>query len=66
MRTITKLAHLGIQGGFSPLSDVLGHVKRAWCAKADRRPIRPLQDLDGWSDQAEVAFYETCTASRCL
>lgn len=66
MRTITKLAHLGIQGGLSPLSDVLVHVKRAWGAKADRRPIRPLQDLDSWSDQAEVAFYETCKASRCL
>ena len=66
MRTISKLAHLGLQGGLSPLSDVLDHVKRALIAKADRRPARPLQDLDSWSDQAEVAFYETCKASRCL
>lgn len=66
MRTIAKLAHLGTPGGRFPLSDMLDHVKRALSAKADRRPARPLQDIDGWSDQAEVAYYEDCRASRCL
>ncbi len=67
MQTIVKLAHLGTPGGLSPLSDRLGHVLRALVATAlDLRPARPLQDLDGWSDQAEVAYYEGCWASRCL
>ena len=47
----------GIRDGFD----------RALVATAlDLRPARPLQDLDGWSDQAEVAYYEGCWASRCL
>ena len=67
MRTIAKLAHLGHSGGRSPLSDVLGSVRRALTAAAsDRRSIRPMQDIDIWSDQAEVAYYEDCRASRCL
>lgn len=66
MRTIAKLAHLGTTGGRFPLSDVFDHLRRALNAKADRRPSRPLQDIDGWSDQAEVAYYEGCRASRCL
>lgn len=67
MRTIAKLAHLGTNGGRSPLSDMFEHVRRALTAAApDRRPSRPLQDIDGWSDQAEVAYYEGCRASRCL
>ena len=59
MRTIAKLAHLGTAGGRHPLSDAIGHVRRAIGAAADRRAPRPLQDIDGWSDQAEVAFYES-------
>ena len=67
MLTIAKLAHLGPSGGRSPLSDVIDHVRRALAAAApDRRSTRPLQDIDDWSDQAEVAYYETCRASRCL
>lgn len=67
MRTITKLAPLGHSGGRSPLTDMLDHVRRALNVTApDRRPSRPLQDIDGWSDQAEVAYYEGCRASRCL
>ena len=67
MRTISKLAHLGNTAGRSPLSDVLGHVRRALAAAApDRRPTRPMQDIDDWSDQAEVAHYENCRASLCL
>ncbi|RYB03702.1 hypothetical protein [Lichenibacterium ramalinae] len=66
MRTIAKLAHLGTQGGRFPLLDVIDNVKRVLSAAADRRSTRPLQDLDGWSDQAEVAYYEDCRACRCL
>lgn len=66
MRTIAKLAHLGGQGGRPPLSDILLHVRRALAAAGpDRRPARPLQDIDDWSDQAEVAFYEDCRGGRC-
>lgn len=66
MRTIAKLAHLGHSSGRSPLTGVFDHVRRALNAAApDRRPSRPLQDIDGWSDQAEVAYYEDCRASRC-
>ena len=63
---IAKLAHLGLQGGRSPLSDVIDHVRRVLSAAADRRSTRPLQDLDGWSDQAEVAYYEDCRACRSI
>ena len=67
MQTISKLAHVGTAGGRSPLSDVLGHVLRAIMTTArDRRPLRPLQDIDDWSDQAEVAYYEGCRVSRCI
>ncbi len=66
MRNFTKLAHLGHSGARSPLADMLDHVRRALTAAApDRRPSRPLQDMDGWSDQAEVAYYEDCRAGRC-
>ena len=66
MRTIAKLAHMGHLGSRSPLSGMLGHVRRALSVVAsDRRPARPLQDLDGWSDQSEVAFYETCRVGTC-
>ena len=65
MRTITRLAHLGTPGGRFPLSDMFDHVRRAF-SKADRRQPRPLQSIDDWSDQAEVAYYEDCRASRCL
>ena len=67
MRTITKLAHVGHSSGRSPLTGMLGHVRRALTtATPDRRPSRPQQDIDEWSDQAEVAYYEDCRASRCL
>lgn len=66
MRTIAKLAHLGNSGGRSPFSDVLGSVRRALTAVApERRSARPMQDVDVWSDQAEVAYHEDCRASRC-
>ena len=64
MRTIAKIAHLG-HGGRSPLADAIGHVRRALGTAAERRSMRPHQDLDGWSDQAEVAFYEGCRGHHC-
>ncbi len=66
MRTIAKLAYSGTHGQRSSLSDVIDHVKRAFCVKSYRRGARPLQDLDDWSDQAEVAYYEDCPSNRCL
>ncbi len=66
MRTIAKLAHLGTSGHRASLTDVLDHVRRALAPKTDRRMTRPLQDLDNWSDQAEVAFYEDGHAGRCF
>lgn len=66
MRTIAKLAPSGHHGARSPLADVLGHVRRAiGAAVADRRAPRPLRDIDDWSDQTEVAFYEDCRGARC-
>lgn len=65
MLTIAKLAHLGPSGGRSPLSEVVGHVLRVLAAAtSDRRLARPLQDIDEWSDQAEIAFYEDRQTGR--
>lgn len=58
MRTITKLAHPGPAGARSSLTGVFDHVRRALNAAADRRLLRPLQDIDDWSHQSEVAYYE--------
>ena len=66
MRTITKLAPTGFHGQRTSLGDMVGTIKRVCAIKSDRRPQRPLQDIDGWSDQAEVAFYEDCRLSRCV
>ncbi len=66
MRTIAKLAYSGTHGQRSSLSDVIDQVKRAFSVKSYRRGTRPLQDLDDWSDQAEVAYYEDCPSNRCL
>jgi hypothetical protein len=64
MSKIAKLAHLGTNGGRSPLSDMFDNVRRALSGTGERRSARPLQDIDGWSDQAEVAYYESCRACR--
>ena len=64
MTKIAKLAHLGINGGRFPLSDMFDNVRRALSGTGERRSARPLQDIDGWSDQAEVAYYESCRACR--
>jgi hypothetical protein len=64
MSKIAKLAHLGINGGRFPLSDMFDNVRRALSGSGERRSARPLQDIDGWSDQAEVAYYEACRACR--
>lgn len=58
MRTEAKLAHLAGSDAKSLVLEVVTQVKRAWITKAERRDARPLRDVDGWSDQSEVAFYE--------
>ena len=66
MRTITKLVFPGSNEARQPRGGVLDHVKRALHARADRRIPRPLQDLDTWSDQSEVDYYEHCRSSLSL
>ena len=65
MRMIAKLASLGTPHQRSPLNEMIHHVKRAWAGSSDRKAARRLQDIDSWSDQAEVAYYEDCRAARC-
>ena len=65
MRMIAKLATFGTPHQRSPLTDAIHYVKRAWTVGSDRKPTRRLQDIDSWSDQAEVAYYEGCRAARC-
>ena len=65
MSTITKLIS-GSSEARQPRAGVLDHVKRALHARADRRAHRPLQDLDTWSDQSEVDYYERCRSSLSL
>ena len=62
---IAKLASLGTPHQRSPLNELIHHVKRAWTTSSDRKSARRLQDIDSWSDQAEVAIYEDCRAARC-
>ena len=66
MRTITKLAHLGTAGPRAPFAGVFDHVKRALSAAVERRPLRPLQDIDEWSHHSEVAFYEDGRPGRAV
>ena len=65
MRQIIKLAPSGFHGHRTSLGDMFGTIMRTWSEKAARRTPRPLQDVDGWSDQAEIAFYEGCRPTRC-
>ena len=65
MRMIAKLASLGTPHQRSPLNEIIHHVKRAWGVGSDRKVTRRLQDIDSWSDQAEIAYYEDCRAARC-
>lgn len=46
------------------LQHVLHSARRVLEHTAQRWSVRPLRDVDGWSDQAEVAFYEECQARR--
>ncbi len=64
MSTLAKLAHLGTGIGLSPIADLFDSVRRHLASTTDRRLRRPFQDIDGWSDQAEVAYYENCRLSR--
>ncbi len=62
MKTESKLAHL--RDSIQKFQTVVGSARRALESKIDRLSARPLRDLDGWSDQAEVAFYEECLGRR--
>lgn len=64
MRTETKLAPM--RGALQKLhlADVLQSVRRVLDATTDRAIERRLRDIDSWSDQTEVAFYEEACAKR--
>ena len=44
--------------------EVVDSLKRVLLSSPSRRPPRQLKDLDTWSDQTEVAFYEEGHARR--
>ncbi|HEX4765499.1 MAG TPA: hypothetical protein VH414_04400 [Lichenihabitans sp.] len=58
MKTDTKLAPF--RGALQKLHlhAVVTTARRAIESTMERYGQRPLRDVDGWSDQAEVAFYE--------
>lgn len=58
MRTETKLASM--RGAFQKLNlqDVLQSARRVLEATTERSADRRLREIDGWSDQSEVAYYE--------
>ena len=64
MRTESKLASLW--GVFQKLSlhDVMQSARRVIEATPERGVSRPLRDIDDWSDQSEVAYYEEVLARR--
>ena len=64
MRSQSKLAHL--RGTLQKLhiQDVIHSARKVFESKVDRLTIRPLRDVDGWSDQSEVAFYEESAGRR--
>ena len=64
MKSETKLAHL--RGSIQKLhiSNVIDSARKVLESTVDRLTVRPLRDIDGWSDQAEVAFYEECRGRR--
>lgn len=64
MKSESKLAHLRDTIQKLHLQDVIHSARRALESTAQRWSARPLRDVDGWSDQAEVAFYEECQARR--
>ncbi len=64
MKTESKLAHLRDSIQKFHIQNVVHSARRALESKIDRLSVRPLRDLDGWSDQAEVAFYEECLGRR--
>ncbi len=46
------------------IQDVLQSARRVIEATAEGLMARPLRDIDEWSDQSEVAFYEEGRAGR--
>lgn len=57
MKSETKLAQFVSTLNRLHLPEVVSTARRALESRLDRS-ARPLRDLDGWSTQAEVAFYE--------
>lgn len=66
MLTHAKSARPDASSQRSALGDMMGQVRRSLAAKAARRLPRPLEDIDSWSDQTEVAFYEDVRPSRLI
>jgi hypothetical protein len=64
MRTDSKLAALNGSPLRTPLHDALETLRRALTSRSDRRIARQLRDIDGWSDQSEVAFLEELQGRR--
>lgn len=58
MRFEEKLARSRGTEPRSHVQGVLGSMKRILSRKIDRHAERPLRDIDGWSTQSEVAYYE--------
>ena len=58
MKTDTKLAPMRGVLQKLHLESVVTAARRAIESTLERQGQRPLRDVDGWSDQAEVAFYE--------
>ncbi len=58
MKTETRLAPIRDALQKLHLHAVVATARRAIYSTMGRYGQRPLRDIDGWSDQAEVAFYE--------
>ncbi len=64
MKSESKLAHLRGSLQKFHIQDVIHSARKVLESKVDRLTIRPLRDVDDWSDQAEVAFYEEALGRR--
>lgn len=64
MKSEAKLAHLRGNMQKFHIQDVIHSARKILECKLDGSTVRPLRDVDGWSDQAEVAFYEEAQGRR--
>ena len=64
MKTDTKLAL--VRGAIQKLhvQDMILSARRVLEETIERANTRPSRDIDRWSDQAEVAFYEDMQGRR--